>query len=278
MKTAVGLIVCVLATAACAAGGELRVMTYNVRHALAADGDNSWLHRKEISAAVVAEYKPDVMGLQECLEIQAKYFAEALPDYAWFGVGREQDGKGEMTAVFYRKETLELLEQGHFWLSETPDKPGVKGWDAACPRMASWAKFRVKANGNEFLYLNTHLDHMGQQARVKGAELIAAKLKDLAPGTAAIITGDFNYPAGKEGPYAALTRDGFEDAWLTAETRIGPTQTFGGFKAPTDENGARIDWILYRGFAGVAEAETVLFNREGRYPSDHYPVAARLRL
>lgn len=277
MRITAGLLICGLAAAGAAAQGDLKVMTYNVRYALAPDGDNAWPHRKEIAASVIAQYKPDVVGLQECLEMQATYFADALPDYAWFGVGRDEDGKGEMTAVFYRKDALDPLAQGHFWLSETPQKPGVKGWDAVCPRMASWAKFRAKDSGNEFLYLNTHLDHMGKVARVKGAELIAERLKELAPGLSAIVTGDFNYPAGEGGPWAALTQGGFQDAWLAADKRIGPTQTFGGFQPPKDENGARIDWILVRGFAGVPEAETVLFNREGQYPSDHYPVTARLR-
>ena len=60
------------------------------------------------------------------------------------GVGRD-DGKeaGEMTALYYRADRFERLDDGHFWLSEQPDQPGSKSWDTALTRMATWVKLAI---------------------------------------------------------------------------------------------------------------------------------------
>jgi len=106
----------------------------------------------------------------------------------------------------------------------------------------------------------------------KRRALFSDASKRLEPGVPFILTGDFNAPAG--GEVYRLFADRLADAWVRAEHRSGPECTFGGFKGFTQ--GARIDWILYRGPFRVLEAETVTRNWEGRYPSDHYPVFALL--
>ncbi|MDO5749450.1 MAG: endonuclease/exonuclease/phosphatase family protein, partial [Planctomycetia bacterium] len=139
-------------------------MSFNVRLATQADGDNYWENRKETLLEVVKESDPLLLGVQEALLPQKKYLDENLKGYRSIGVGRE-DGKetGEIMAIFYKEDALELLDSGTFWLSETPEKPS-KGWDAACFRTATWGKFKCKKTGKEFVYCNTHLDHVGTAA------------------------------------------------------------------------------------------------------------------
>lgn len=251
----------------------LTVMSFNVRYGTAGDGENHWNKRKDVLVDAVRTLAPDVMGTQECLEFQAKYIAEKLPEYAWIGVGREKNGKGEMTAVFYKKDTLAVEESGHYWLSETPDVPGSMSWNTACTRMVTWARFKHIATGGTFYYANTHFDHVSDLARVNAAKLMTSRLPQ---GETVVVTGDFNADAEKSTCWQTFKECGFTDAWLTAAEKSGPSVTFGGYGPPGDQQDGRIDWILYKGNVTVQKMETSLFNKDGRYPSDHYPVVAKL--
>ncbi len=141
------LALAVPAAAAPAAAPDLRVMSFNLRYATAPDGANAWEHRHDLLVDVIKAFGPDVLGTQECLLEQATFLQSALDGYAWVGVGRDDGDKaGEMCAVFYRSDRLEPVAQGHFWLSDTPDVVGSRGWDAALPRIATWVKLRERAD------------------------------------------------------------------------------------------------------------------------------------
>ncbi|HUW62599.1 MAG TPA: endonuclease/exonuclease/phosphatase family protein [Candidatus Bathyarchaeia archaeon] len=253
----------------------LTVMSFNVRYGTADDGENHWDKRKDVLVEAIRAHAPDVMGTQECLEFQAKYIAEKLPEYAWIGVGREKNGKGEMMAVFYKKDTLAVEESGHYWLSETPDVPGSMSWNTACTRMVTWARLKHTATGRTFYYANTHFDHVSDLARVNAAKLMTSRLPQ---GETVIVTGDFNAVAERSTCWETFKECGFADAWLAASEKSGPTVTCAGFGPPGDRRDRRIDWILYKGDVTVQKMETSLFNKDGRYPSDHYPVVATLAL
>jgi len=275
--TVVSLLAVILALSGVAvADTELTVMSFNVRYGTARDGENVWAKRRDTVVEAVRHHSPDVMGTQECLNFQAEYLAEKLPEYAWLGVGREENGKGEMTAVFYRKAVLAMEDSGHYWLSETPEAPGSKSWGTACTRMVTWCRFKHKETGREFYYANTHFDHVSDPARVNSAKLMTERLPD--DGQTVIVTADFNALAEKSTCWNTFKECGFTDAWLAAEERVGPTVTFGGFGPPDEGRDRRIDWILFKGDVRVERMETSLFNQDGRYPSDHYPVVAALRL
>lgn len=260
-------------------GLALRVMSFNIRYGLANDGDNAWEHRKDIAVRMIAEADPDIIGLQECLDFQAEYVVAHLPQYRWFGIGREADGSGEHMAVLYRASRLTPLRTGNFWLSEQPDEPGSRSWDTACTRMVTWAAFRHPETDARFLYYNTHFDHVSEEARVASARLLAERAKaDANAATPVIITGDFNAPAGKSAPWETLADSGLQDAWLIAETRQGSMVTYTGFKPPRAEGDSRIDWILLSPGIAVSRCEAVEYNEDGRYPSDHLPVFADIRL
>lgn len=254
--------------------GILRAMSFNIRYGSAGDGSNSWEHRKELVADTISQYKPDIVGLQECLLIQAEYLATQLPEYHWYGVGREADGGGEYSAVLYKKETFSPVRAGTFWLSETPNKPGSKSWDASNVRIVSWVLFHEPASDRFFYHYNTHFDHRSAKARTEAAKLLRDHIAKRNPAYPVIVTGDFNAPAEQSEPWEILTGSGLSDAWLEAAEQIGPTQTFGGFGPPSEDDDRRIDWILFQGDFAVKKCETVLYHKQGRYPSDHYPIFA----
>ena len=265
-------------SSACAQDRELKVMSFNIRYGTAFDGDNSWGHRRELLVETVKAYEPDVLGLQECLGFQADYIDQALPGYRWIGIGREKDLEGEMTPIFYKGKSLAPMASGHFWLSESPSVPGSVSWDSSLTRMASWIRFRNRKSGTEFTIFNTHFDHRGSVAREKSAELLASRVTEVCAKTPVIVMGDFNAVAEKSVPWKVFNGAGLKDTWLEALEREGPETTWSGFKAPRSDSGKRIDWVLCCGSLQVLHCETVVYNDAGRYPSDHFPVFARLKL
>ncbi|MCE3015501.1 MAG: endonuclease/exonuclease/phosphatase family protein [Pirellula sp.] len=278
------------AGAVCMASDELpvRVMSFNIRYGTAKDGDNHWDKRKEFLVETINEFDPDLLGTQETLAFQRDYIQEKLSKYQSFGVGRD-DGKdnGEMAALFFNKHRFEKLDGGHFWLSPTPDVVGSKGWDAALPRIATWVKLRdnTAQEAAPILFLNTHFDHMGAEARSQSVSLIRSKVTKLGADCRVILTGDFNADA-KSGPYKSLFDSdltkpdliSLQDTYIkTTSPHPDPSMgTFSGFKA-ANNSGPRIDWIACTSHWQVRQARIDRTQREGRTPSDHFPVTAILR-
>jgi endonuclease/exonuclease/phosphatase family metal-dependent hydrolase len=257
----------------------LCVMTYNLRYA-SSTPPNAWPDRRPLVREVIQSIKPDVIGTQEGLHAQLLDVATDLPDYSWVGVGRN-DGKtnNEFMAVFYLKSRLEALSTNHFWLSDTPEISGSATWGNSNRRMVTWLKFRDRATGGEFFFFNTHFDHQVQLAREKSAELLRKRVTALETKLPVLLVGDFNANAGRNKAYAILTEDNFfKDSWTQAkERRNEGWNSFNGFKAP-EKNDERIDWILTRGGIIANRAEIVLFERNGQFPSDHFPVVSSLQL
>lgn len=258
---------------------ELCVMTYNLRYA-SPTGPNAWPERRPLVREAIESVKPDVIGTQEGLHAQLLDVAADLPDYAWTGVGRN-DGKtgSEFMAVFYRKSRLEALSTNHFWLSDTPEVPGSTTWGNSNRRMVTWLKFRDRVTGGEFYLFNTHFDHQIQLAREKSAELVRQRVAALETKLPVLLVGDFNANAGRNKAFDILTHDKFfRDSWPLAKARRNEgLNSFNGFKPP-ERNDERIDWILTRGKVEVRQAEIVSFERNGQFPSDHFPVVAWLQL
>lgn len=252
---------------------DINVISYNIRVGKANDGTNSWQYRYPASAMMIMDQKPDIFGLQEALDFQFKYLEEYCPGYNGIGVGREDGRKeGEIMAIFYNKKTIKLIKWGTFWLSETPEKPS-KGWDAACFRSATWALMKDKASGRKFYYVNTHLDHVGWEARKNGLKLIVDRIAEINPENyPMILTGDFNM---------RIERPEFDDlkkVMRNAREVAFKTDHHGTFndwgKAADDEI---IDYIWFKGFSSCTEYETITKPYMNRaYVSDHYPIKATL--
>jgi len=167
-------------------------MTFNIRYDNPGDGVNAWPKRRAFVADLIRKHDPDLLGLQEVLVIQRDQLLADLPAYEVIGVGRDDgDCKGEFSPALFRRTRFSLVDKGWFWLSETPDKPGSMGWDAACPRIATWVRLRDETTQRELLMLNTHFDHKGATARTESAVRIARFLKPRSDKTV-VVTGDFN--------------------------------------------------------------------------------------
>ena len=177
MKRINNLIALVLIFTFCGAYGQnLKIMTYNIRLDVASDGENAWPNRKDFFTSQIQFYAPDIFGVQEAMPNQVNDIASALPSYTHVGIAREGEGKGESSSIFYKKERFLVQQSNTFWLSETPDVIS-KGWDAAYNRVCTYALFKDLKTKKTFWVFNTHLDHIGEEARTKGLELILSKMK-----------------------------------------------------------------------------------------------------
>lgn len=266
-------------------GCESRVMSFNIRYGTAQDGENHWERRKEFVVETIRKFNPDLLGTQETLGFQRDYLADNLPEYAVLGVGRDDGGdKGEMMALYYRRDRFEELSGGHFWLSETPAVVGSKSWDSSLPRMVTWVKLRDKttSTARPIVFFNTHFDHRGQMARLESARLLRRKVEELAADCSVIVTGDFNAGEGSE-PYNALFGKVEETASPLVDSlrakhpkQTGDEGTFSGFKSDATD-GARIDWIGLSRDWTIESAQIDRTSKAGRTPSDHFPVTCVLK-
>lgn len=267
-------------SAAPATPASFRVMTFNIRYNNPGDSANAWPHRAEGVGGLIRFHDPDLIGLQEAQRGQLEDLQRLLPGYAWFGQPRSDGGPSdEHSAILYRTDRFELLAQGTFWLSETPEVPRSKGWDAALPRIATWGRFRDRASGDTILYLNTHFDHRGPRARAESARLLKRWLAENAGTLPVIMTGDLNTTPDTE-PVAALLDPArplrLRDAiGISAEPPYGPHSTWNGFRAVVP--GQRIDYVLVGDRLRVLEHGTLAETLDGvHYPSDHLPVLAEM--
>jgi len=252
---------------------RITVMSFNIRNGQAEDGTNSWKYRYPLTAIMLLDQKPDVMGVQEAYDYQVNYIKEYVKPYKYVGVGRE-DGKkgGEHMAIFYNSKTTSLSKWGTFWLSETPDKPST-GWDGACRRTATWAIIKDKRSGRKYFMVNTHLDHVGKEAQEKGAQLIVEKIAKLnKAGLPVVITGDFNLV--QDSPLLAPVDKAYKNTRKTALKSDGGV-TFNAWGKAKDQS--QIDHIFQGGFQRCQEFRVVTKKYEGRaFISDHFPVVAEL--
>lgn len=257
------------------------LLSFNIRYGTAKDGPDAWPLRREMVIQVLRDQSADFVGLQEALRFQIDHLREALPEYAELGVGRD-DGKtaGEYSSILFRKDRWQLVEGKTWWLSETPDVPGSKTWGNTIPRIVTWGRFRSLDSSITLDIFNSHFDHMSQPSRVKSAEFLAGKIDALPADAAVVVMGDFN--AGEDNPAITRLLSGPPDqpARLIDTFRVvhpgeSIVGTFNGFQGTKD--GPKIDYILTRPDVTVETAEIIRKEVNGRYPSDHFPVSAKVR-
>lgn len=258
---------------------QLNWGTFNIRYDNPEDSLNNWQYRKDTVAGFIKAQHLDIVGMQEVLYNQLEDLKARLPEYAEVGVGRE-DGKtqGEYAPLFYKKDRFEVLDSNTFWLSQYPDSVGFIGWDGACTRIATWAKLKDKKSGKIFMAVNTHFDHVGVEARRKGALLIIDKIKEIVGDQPAVLTGDFNVSDQSEA-YQTITTNEFvlKDAFKTAQETEGVTYTFHDFgKVPQDKR-EKIDFIFVTPQINVLKSYIPQeASEDGKFLSDHNPQIATL--
>ena len=264
----------------------VKVMSFNIRYGAANDGENSWKHRDYLVLETIQNYGPDLIGYQEALKFQVDFLKQNLKGYGFHGIGRDKGTEeGEYVPVMWKMDRFELVDSGHFWLSETPEIPGSVSWDSSLTRMLSWVVLRdKKAVGyqKELVFANTHFDHRGNQARLESAKLIRQRAEEIMNDIPIILTGDFNTTEDLA-PYAALCKaEGFNgkplvDAFRVIHPEVSDNErSFGAWVGRRD--GKRIDWILHTDDFVTLNAAINYTQDAGRYPSDHYPVEAIVRL
>jgi endonuclease/exonuclease/phosphatase family metal-dependent hydrolase len=255
----------------------LNVMTFNIRYNTPRDSANAWSFRKNFVGSQILFHEVHILGVQEALYDQIQDLQERLPAYRRVGVGRDDGAtKGEFSAIFFDSTRLEMVTSGTFWLSPTPSVAGSKGWDAALPRIATWATLRDKQSKSTVTVINTHFDHQGVQARKESANLILQKLSAMRPRENALVMGDLN-SIPSDAP-ATIFSSALKDSKAISLTgHYGPTGTFNGFERnELDDN--PIDYIFVSSDIEVLRHATLSQSWRGRFSSDHFPVFARLRL
>lgn len=262
----------------------LTIMSFNIRYGTAEDGENHWTARREILFEVIREQDADLLGLQEALASQIDEIVAAVPAYAVVGVGRDDGAReGEFSAILFRKDRLQVAEAGTFWLSDTPAVPGSRSWGNNITRISTWARF-IDRDGRGFYHFNVHLDHESQPSRERSTALLRQRLfaRSFARDPV-IVTGDFNVgeknPAlatlvGRSGPDAPPPLVDTFRVLYPDETSVG---TYTAFKFG-NVTGDKIDYVLVQPGTEVMSASIVRTSRNERYPSDHFPVVARVRL
>ena len=247
---------------------EIKIMSFNVRYKNNHD-EQSWDIRLKRIVPLIKNAAPELIGFQEVLHPQLLDLAGSFDEYGHAGAGRE-DGKtkGEYALIFFKKSRFDLLDSGTFWLSETPETPSF-GWDAVCIRICTWVRLADKITGKEFYHFNTHIDHVGKKARLKGAEMIRAAV--LGKNAPAVITGDFNSFEGSP-VYKIMTGEGLYDAKYAAESTMSHG-TANAFIVMDISAFSPIDYIFFAGGGFSVKSYKVLVNgQEGEFSSDHYPV------
>ena len=280
----------------------LRVLSYNVRYANRGDHHDAWHDRRDAIGRLVRFHRPDVAAFQEPIPEQRRDLRERLPAYEFVGRGRDPDGEGEGCPIAVRTDRWAIADADTFWLSETPERQSV-GWDAAHPRIATWARVRGDDGdaATELLVVNTHFDHVSANARREAARLLRERVPGLAGAGASdpagsvpvALVGDLNCTPGSD-PHRILLGDDPEtgssgpnetgddrlrlrDAAAAADLRHGPHTSLTDFSRLID--GRRIDHALVSPEFDV-EAFAALADRDdrGRYPSDHLPILTRMTL
>lgn len=280
---------------------QLMVGSYNIRYKNWNDSvqGNVWNKRYQVICDQLNFMAPEVFGAQEVLYGQLQDMKEALDGYDYIGIGRD-DGEraGEHEAIFYKTDKIKLLDHGDFWLSETPEKPGL-GWDAVCVRICTWGKFSM--DEAIFYYFNLHMDHVGVIARREAAKLVVARIREIAQGAPVILTGDFNVDQTNE-IYTIFTESGLlKDSYDAARIRFAENGTFNAFKTEYYTT-SRIDHVFVspeiqvesygvftnsywtpdetidtlKAFDAPQEISFDKYIR--RNPSDHYPVFVKVRI
>ncbi len=262
----------------------LAVMTFNIRYGTAKDGENHWSARRDMLFELLRAESPDLLGVQEALAFQIDEIVAAAPEYAVVGVGRDDAVRaGEFSAILFRKDRFRVADAGTFWFSDTPAVPGSKTWGNNITRICTWARF-IDRDGRAFYHFNLHLDHESQPSREKSTALLRQRIDARAfPREPAIVTGDFNVGEKNAALASLLARpaDGspppFVDTFRVLHPGDTTVGTFTGFKLG-NTGGDKIDYVLAPPGTEVLSAAIVRTSRSQRYPSDHFPVTARLRL
>jgi endonuclease/exonuclease/phosphatase family metal-dependent hydrolase len=257
---------------------QLTIGTYNIRYDNPKDTGNLWINRAPVIASLVRFHDFDIFGTQEGYKNQLDYIINALPQYSYYGVGRNDgNDKGEHSAIFYKKDDFNLLNKGDFWLSQTPDTPSL-GWDATCcNRICSWVYLQHKKSGKKFYFFNAHYDHQGIEARKESSKLILQRINDIAGNSPVVFTGDLNGSHKSEWYEAIATSGKLKDTYKEVKYPYASNASHNGFGSTKDSTDI-IDHIFITKHFTVSKWGLLTDTYHGKFPSDHFPVLAEVMI
>jgi endonuclease/exonuclease/phosphatase family metal-dependent hydrolase len=256
----------------------INIATYNLRLQTDADTGNLWVQRAPLVVSLIRFHQFDVFGTQEGFSNQLNDIRKNLPEYDFYGAGRD-DGKdqGEHSAIFFRKDRFTLLKNGDFWLSQTPDQPS-KGWDATCcNRICSWVYLTDKTSGRNFYFFNAHFDHEGNIARIESSKLVLQRITSIAGNEPVIFTADLNGDRQTEWYRNIGSSDIVHDSHGDVNFPYESNGTFNGF-GKTVSSGPVIDHIFISRHFLVNRWGILTDTFRGKFASDHFPVMAEVSL
>lgn len=256
--------------------GIVRAMTFNIRYGTAKDGENHWDKRKNMVFKVIKEHNPDFVGLQEALDFQIEAIVAAAPMFKSTGEARDGGMKGEFSAILYNHKKFDLIDSKTFWLSDTPEVVSTS-WGNKLNRICTWALLKYKGSEKHIYVFNTHFDHISVSSRVQSAKLIIDKIKTRKfKEYPFVLTGDFN------STQTSLEMNYFSSNNILDSDKYVDHQdlnrgSFTGFKFGNYKN--KIDYIyISEKQWKVEKSEIIRYSEENRYPSDHFPIYAELKL
>lgn len=254
---------------------DITVMSYNVY--IKGTGEKSPENRTPLVAENIKKYSPDSFGLQEADEGWLERLPGLMTEYDYVGIGRDSnEGGGEASPIFYKKDKFELLDSGTFWLSKTPEKAS-RAWDAMMKRICTYAILRDKETGFTYAHFNAHFDHVGVIARLESVAVVAEKIAELAPGLPVVFSGDLNDYEGED-MYNRVLESGLKDTKYLAETVSGGNVTYHGYSDLVEKD-APIDFIFTSNLSTKVQSYTVVSEKvNGIYASDHHPVVATMTM
>lgn len=255
---------------------EIKVCSFNLRCDTPVDGINQFsAGRSDRVLELIRNEDPDIIGFQEATSSMCEWLRDNLTDYLVLGCGRGKDYKGESPAVAVKRKKIEVISFDTFWLSFTPNVPGSTfGADQSkCPRSAT--SLLIKADGSDELLrvCNTHLDHVGERARILGIAAVMQYLSKFPEKF--VLTGDFNAEPDSSviGELNAWVHSGRKVRELT-ENVGGTYHGYGRLETPV-----KIDYIFSDADFDPEKSATIAYPpQNGVYVSDHHPVVATLKI
>ncbi len=297
-----------LFTSSGALADTFKALSWNIRLDTPNDAELAWPHRAGKVINQLQQQAPDIIGLQEVMAHQLVRLESALPGYQRIGVGRD-DGKnaGEFSPLLIRRDRFVIQDSGTFWFHPSWDPEAVQtravqtgnedvgsgligkaGWDAALPRICSWALLKDKHSGKALRVLNLHLDHQGAEARRESIKLIAAKIRHWQQsywpqsysqknsGAPVIVMGDFN-PSADDGLLTQIETSlpHYQDVLAQTNTPEGPNYSFIPWRG-SEADAVRLDFMLLQPEQFKVPAAGILADGPPTQLSDHLALWAEL--
>lgn len=244
---------------------------------------NAWSNRRRLIGSMIRESNASIVGVQEMIPSMREDIGQLLSkNYSIRGFGRTKTLGGEQSAILLKNEDVTVSFDKTFWLSKHPERMGSRAYYAFFPRVCTVCEAYVKEYGRKIRVFNTHFDHVCGMARNLSVRIILEYMHRLnqEEKLPTILMGDLNACPDSR-PIRVLSENlhNYPDIHLTNVWSFvdnADSGSYHGFKGKL--NGRRIDYIFISDEFTVDEAYVDRTNEDGRYPSDHYPLVAVLRL